>query len=338
MELRKFIREMVETELDEMARISTNIKIGDPEKATIAKQLYAGTWYGDMIDYVEEAGATGIPQPELARMLGKSGQQAINPKVRDFLESNIFTKGELSIPKKEKSGSIGTGIQGRPTSEKTLMAKDVNTKIEADANYKPSEDELAALGAEFIEKLRARVNGTLRRGRPVMPSKSKDGMIAAMKNIANAEDTDGDGDVDDDDLDDIAESIIKHKKQPMKKQPMKKQPMNEQFLKMQKLAGLITESEYREKRDENQALGTLFFPEEDEDGMIEFYWNDDKVIDTIKNMGYNDPEEIARELTTVSSPDDFLQMMRSKTGDEDLGITDITLDMFKQSVEDEFEK
>jgi len=223
MELRKFIREMVETELDEMARISTNIKIGDPEKATIAKQLYAGTWYGDMIDYVEEAGATGIPQPELARMLGKSGQQAINPKVRDFLESNIFTKGELSIPKKEKSEFTGT--QGRPTSEKTLMAKDVNTKIEADANYNPSEDELAVLGAEFIEKLRARVNGTLRRGRPVMPSKSKDGMVAAMKNIANAEDTDEDGDVDDEDLDieDVAESIL----------------VNESFIRMQKLAGII---------------------------------------------------------------------------------------------------
>jgi hypothetical protein len=114
--------------------------------------------------------------------------------------------------------------------------------------------------------------------------------------------------------------------------------MSKQFLHMQKLAGLITESEYKAKMDENQALGTIFFPEEDEDGMIEFYWNDDKVIDIIKNMGYNDPKEIARELTTISSPDDFLQMMRSKTGDEDLDITDITLDMFRQSVEDEFEK
>jgi hypothetical protein len=221
MELRKYIREMVENELDEMARISTNIKIGDPEKAAIAKELYAGTWYGDMIDYVEEAGATGIPQPELARMLGKSGQQAINPKVRDFLESNIFTKGELSVPKQEKPES--NGIKGRPTSEKTLMAKDVNAKMEADGNYKPSEDELAMLGAEFIEKLRMRVKGTLRRGRPAMPSKAKDGMIAAMKNVANAEDTDMDGDVDDEDLEDIAESAS----------------INESFTRMQKLAGII---------------------------------------------------------------------------------------------------
>jgi hypothetical protein len=220
MELRKYIREMVETELDEMARISTNIKIGDPEKASIAKELYAGTWYGDMIDYVEEAGDVGIPQPELARMLGKSGQQAINPKVRDFLESNIFTKGELSVAKKEKPEA--SGIKGRPTSEKTLMAKDVNSKMEADANYKPSEDELAILGAEFIEKLRARVKGTLRRGRPALPSKAKDGMIAAMKKIGD-EDIDMDGDIDDEDLEDIAESTS----------------INESFTRMQKLAGII---------------------------------------------------------------------------------------------------
>ncbi len=220
---------MVEAELDEMARISTNIKIGDPEKAAIAKELYAGTWYGDMIDYVEEAGATGIPQPELARMLGKSGQQAINPKVRDFLESNIFTKGELSVPKQEKPES--SGVKGRPTSEKTLMAKDIDSKMQADANYKPSEDELAMLGADFIEKLRMRVKGTLKRGRPAMPSKAKDGMIAAMKNIGD-EDIDMDGDIDDDDLEDIAESTV----------------INEQFLKMQKLAGLITETQYNQKR------------------------------------------------------------------------------------------
>ena len=221
---------MVEAELDERARISTNIKIGDPEKAAIAKELYAGTWYGDMIDYVEEAGATGIPKPELARILGKPGQQAINPKVNDFLESNIFTKGELSVPKKEKPKS--SGIKGRPTSPKTQKAEEINAKMEADANYKPSEDEVAMLGVDFIEKLRARVNKTLRRGRPVGAAKSKDGMIAAMKNLGD-EDVDMDGDIDDDDLDleDIAESTS----------------INESFLKMQKLAGLITESDFKKK-------------------------------------------------------------------------------------------
>ena len=221
MKLRQYIHEMVENELAEMARISTNIKIGNSDKLAAAKELYSGTWIADMIDYVEQAGETGIPQPDLARKLGKSGMQSINPKIRDFVEAEIFTKGDLSVPKKEKPES--GGIKGRPTSEKTLMAKDVNSKMEADGNYEPTEDELAMLGAEFVEKLRARVKGTLRRGRPAMPSKAKDGMMAAMKNMANAEDTDMDGDVDDDDLDDIAESTS----------------INESFTRMQKLAGII---------------------------------------------------------------------------------------------------
>lgn len=224
MELRQYIREMVEQELDELARISTNIKVGDLEKAEAAKELYAGTWIADMIDYVIKAAEGGIPQPELARMLGKSGQQAINPKVRDFLEANIFTKGELSIPKKEKPES--SGIKGRPTSEKTLMAKAVNSKMEADINYKPTEDELAMLGPEFIEKLRMRLKGLLKRGRPAAPSKAKDGMKAAMKTMADAEDVDMDGDVDDEDLD--AEEDVLESTQ-----------INESFERMKKLAGII---------------------------------------------------------------------------------------------------
>jgi len=41
---------------------------------------------------------------------------------------------------------------------------------------------------------------------------------------------------------------------------MKKQILNEEFLKMQKLAGLITEGEYKEKMNENESK----FPSEDE--------------------------------------------------------------------------
>jgi hypothetical protein len=161
--------------------------------------------------------------------------QKLHPYVKRFMDSGFIKFGELSQPKKEKPES--TGALGRPTSEKTLMAKDINSKMEADANYKPSEEELATLGAEFIETLRARVNGTLKRGRkPASAAKASDGMVKTMKNIMNTTDKDGDGDVDDEDLDlNIAESVIKHKKQ----------PMNEQFLRMQKLAGLITESEFK---------------------------------------------------------------------------------------------
>ena len=43
---------------------------------------------------------------------------------------------------------------------------------------------------------------------------------------------------------------------------MKKQILNEEFLKMQKLAGLITESEYKAKMDE---VDDEDFDDEDED-------------------------------------------------------------------------
>jgi len=114
--------------------------------------------------------------------------------------------------------------------------------------------------------------------------------------------------------------------------------MKKEQLRMQMLAGIITEGQYVAKLNEEQALGTLFIPEEEEDGMIEYYWNDDKVMDIIRNMRYDDPEEITKEVTTISSPDDFLKMMRNKMGDQDLDITDLTLDMFRQSIKDEFEK
>ena len=219
MELRKYIREMVETELSELARISTNIKIGDAAKAEAAKKLLSGTWLEDMLDIVMAAGEVGIPQPDLARKLGKTSQQAINPKVNSFLDSGVFAKGELSVPKKEKPES--NGVKGRPTSEKVLMAKSLNSKLEADSDYEPNEEELEVLGSEFIEKLRMRVMGTLKRGRKLGASTAKDGMMAAMKNVMNTSDEDGDGDVDDEDLDKVSESL------------------NESFTRMQKIAGLI---------------------------------------------------------------------------------------------------
>jgi hypothetical protein len=107
-------------------------------------------------------------------------------------------------------------------------------------------------------------------------------------------------------------------------------------VRFQFLAGVINENEFNQL-SENQLIGNLFNPTEDEDGMIDYEWNDSNVIDVIKNMGYSDSEEIAKEITTTSSPYDFLEMMRNKMGDEDLDITDLTLDMFKQSIKDEFD-
>ncbi len=212
---------MVETELDEMARIPIMITIGDKEAAEAAKEFHAGTWVEGLIQAVQNAGEAGIDRPTLAKKLGMQ-QQGIQKKMVDFIASGLFKQTGLKVPKKEKPES--SGVKGRPTSEKTLMAKAVNSKLEADANYEPTEDELEMLGAEFIEKLRKRVKGLLKRGRPLGAAKAKDGMTAIPKDPTDTTDIDGDGDVDDDDLE-LEENL------------------NESFIRMQKLAGLITESE-----------------------------------------------------------------------------------------------
>jgi len=101
---------------------------------------------------------------------------------------------------------------------------------------------------------------------------------------------------------------------------------------------LLKEEQLSEIKDSDQALGFLFNSEEDEDGMIDYNYDKDKVIEVIKNLGYNDAEEIAKEIMTISSPVDELEIMRNKTGDPDMQIEDLTVGMFKQGVEDEFEK
>jgi hypothetical protein len=90
---------------------------------------------------------------------------------------------------------------------------------------------------------------------------------------------------------------------------------------------------YTLNENENQALGTLFY---EEDG--DYFYNEEKLIELIKNMGYDDAEEIANEIMTISSPEDDLEMFRNKYNQPDLGMEGITLDMIKKSIEDEFEK
>ena len=115
---------------------------------------------------------------------------------------------------------------------------------------------------------------------------------------------------------------------------MKKQ-LNE-VRRMQVLAGLITENEENETNDTDKALGTLFNPKKDEDG-VEYFWDDNEVVSTIKDMGYKDPKEIMQEITTTTSPEDFLDNMRVKMGNDNLQFSDLTLDMFKQSITDDFD-
>lgn len=360
MELRKYIREMVETELNEMAAIATLEKIKSPEKLEKFKKLYAGNEnsltsrlidaiergsykianaekaesdpdaqevisfinkfnskpgfkdhpipvaviekeFGDVSDLVSAgilSKVDGATRNGLLVATNKSHTAGISPNLRQLSSAGILSnpkeEGEYIVPKKEKPES--SGAKGRPTSEKTLIAQELKSKLEADSNYKPSEDELETLGSEFIEKLRSRIDGTLKRG-------PKNALKNAMMALGNDdEDTNGDGIVDDEDLD------VEKLEESIKKQSTKKQPVNEQFLKMQKLAGLITESEFKSKLNENESsdLKVEWTPEYyeatknygdeayDEKGLANgFQMRDGKKVKEI--VGYYVPEDAENE-------------------------------------------
>ena len=232
--LRQVISALITEELNEMARIATTLAIGDTTKLAKAKSLFGSdNWIGKMIAAVESAGEAGITRDALIDATDKN-QLALNPKIKDFIEIGLFIEAGLETAKKEKSAGAGSGLRGRKASDKTLVAKEVNSKLEADNEYQADEAELTTLGAEFIEKLRMRVKGTLKRGRKADPTKVKDGMKKTLKGIMGL-DTDEDGIIDDFEDEDVIDESLKVTNKTNK--TMKK-PLNEEFKRMQKLAGL----------------------------------------------------------------------------------------------------
>ena len=96
--------------------------------------------------------------------------------------------------------------------------------------------------------------------------------------------------------------------------------MNKDFLKMQKLAGLITEGQYKEKVNENEdfdekfprnakAFGILFrkaTPKDDYNDGREYVWIKEKIYEFIEYLGYEgqDANDVAGEFMAFAAPGD----------------------------------
>ena len=153
--LRHIISTIITEELNEMARIPTMLIIGDATKLEHAKRLYDDEtfWVRKMIDAVEAAGETGISRmgyeieggeyiDGLTDIADKS-QLLVNPKIKDLINIGLFAESGSIIPKKVKSTEVGQ--RGRKVGNKTLVAKEVNSKLEADNEYQANEAELEIL-------------------------------------------------------------------------------------------------------------------------------------------------------------------------------------------------
>ena len=99
---------------------------------------------------------------------------------------------------------------------------------------------------------------------------------------------------------------------------------------------LLKEEQVNEASDTEQAIGIIFTPVEDEDGMIEYEWDETALKNLIAGMKYEDPGKVTNEMMTKFNPYDTLEILRDTIDDSDLDITDITLGMLKQFIEAEF--
>jgi hypothetical protein len=116
-----------------------------------------------------------------------------------------------------------------------------------------------------------------------------------------------------------------------------KQQLNE-LKRMQQLAGIINESNNADYDfdDSDKALGILFYP--NTDGEEGYEWDMDAFNNLVKNMGYEDYEDVAGEMTHIFSPadEDEMRIFRQRLNNPNLQPEDLTIGMYKQTIEQEF--
>jgi hypothetical protein len=78
------VTKVAESELEEMARKANNLKVDNQEKFTAAKNLYANSWIGELLNAVEEAGEEGISIKSLTEKVGKKASANINPLIQEL--------------------------------------------------------------------------------------------------------------------------------------------------------------------------------------------------------------------------------------------------------------
>jgi len=125
--------------------------------------------------------------------------------------------------------------------------------------------------------------------------------------------------------------------------------MTQELLRMQMLAGIITESQYKAKLNEasntmfddrNKALGILFrkrTPEDLYDDDYEYLWIHENVVKFCEFLGYGEESlDVAGEFTDFAYPgteDDYESL-----GNPNVPIEGITIGMYRKVIEDFYEK
>lgn len=96
-DIKKLTSQGIDVELKELANVVSIIKIQDPAKFALAKEIYTSGRTGALLTALEAAGDEGMTQKALGAALGLKNDSELNPII-----SNLRTAGVLT-PKREKA-------------------------------------------------------------------------------------------------------------------------------------------------------------------------------------------------------------------------------------------
>ena len=134
-----------EGDLDEMANIVSIIKIQDPTKFALAKEIYTAGRTGALLTALEAAGDEGMTQKQLGDALGLKNDSELNPIISGLRVAGVLTPKREKTVKPEKS---------TPEEEPTLTPDEepVDTYFKGDEEETP-EEEPAAVSDKEVEKV-----------------------------------------------------------------------------------------------------------------------------------------------------------------------------------------
>jgi hypothetical protein len=106
---------------------------------------------------------------------------------------------------------------------------------------------------------------------------------------------------------------------------------------------ITTQSRLNEEKtfnDNDKAYGILFVDNDDEEDIkyTPYVYNEKAIAALVKSMGYTNPNTVAGEFTNYTSPgeDDEMRIFRKQEGNPNLQPKDLTIRMYKKSIEKEF--
>jgi hypothetical protein len=120
--------------IKEMANVSSKIKINDPEKFALAKEIYTAGKTRALLNAVEESGDEGMTQTELGIALNIKNDSELNPIIGSLRAAGVLTPKRDKMIKPEKP-------EKELTSPSTITPDEESEDETVDNFYKGDEEE-----------------------------------------------------------------------------------------------------------------------------------------------------------------------------------------------------